>query len=651
LVASSSRPNEPTRGADSAASRGLWLLNIALGSLIGLAYLESFELDSAPRLWVFAHFGLVSAVATFSLLPAACIAALRRTRLGPRVVRGGEVALWTLFQLALLVDTRVWGLFRYHFGAAAWNLVTSKGAEDSYRLGPKVWLFAAGAAALIAFVNLAALSLASSRRRSEVNKRVEEGGPRFFRPVFRPGAMALAGLILIVVVEKTIYARADLDRDSRVVAVSEALPLYPRLRVSSILPDGVREAWPASPIVRVSAADAVLDHPRTVFELDADGPRPNVLVVVIDSWRRDMLDEQVTPHMAEFARDARRFDDHLSTGNGTRFGVFGMLYGLHGSYWWPVLEARRAPPLLLSLAAAGYELRVLSSASMDYPEFRSTAWVECPDAVWDDFGEAPSSVRDQRVAARFEQWLDERSATPPGERAPFFAFVLLDSAHQKYDFPPEHAVFTPYAWDLDYVELSGSRDPELAELVRNRYRNGLHHADAIAARVVEALRSRGELESTLVVITGDHGEEFAENGYWGHTGNFTLEQVATPLLLRGPGVERGVETRPTSHIDLSGTLLELLGADAARVRETCFSRSLLDPPERRARVVAGWEEVGLWTEDCVFRIPRDETRGLPPTACDARWTPLEDQHAAFARHSASLEQLSLDCLRFLRAAP
>ena len=44
-------------------------------------------------------------------------------------------------------------------------------------------------------------------------------------------------------------------------------------------------------------------------------------------------------------------DDHLSTGNGTRFGVFGMLYGLHGSYWWPVLEARRAPVLLETLVA------------------------------------------------------------------------------------------------------------------------------------------------------------------------------------------------------------------------------------------------------------------------------------------------------------
>ncbi len=632
---------------DSTASRGLWLFNIALGSLIGLAYLDGFELGSAPRLWVFAHFGLVSAVATFSLLPAACIAALRRTRLRARFVRSGEIALWTAFQLALLVDTRVWGLFRYHFGAAAWNLVTSKGAEDSYRLGPKVWWFAAGAAALIALVNLAVLALVRAPRRSAPNDATAPSGRR----IFRPGAIAIAGLLLIVAVEKTIYARADLDRDSRVVAVSEALPLYPRLRVSSILPDELRDGWPALPDVQVSAPDTVLDFPRTVFELGSEAPRANVLVVVIDSWRRDMLDERVTPNMARFARDARRFDDHLSTGNGTRFGVFGMLYGLHGSYWWPVLEARRAPPLLMSLAAAGYELRVLSSASMDFPEFRSTAWVECPDAVWDDFGEAPSSVRDQRVAERFETWLQERSDEPERTRPPFFAFVLLDSAHQKYDFPPEHAVFTPYAWDLDYVELSGSRDPELARLVRNRYRNGLHHADAVAARILDALRASGELDSTLVVVTGDHGEEFAENGYWGHTGNFTLEQVATPLLLRGPGVASGVETRPTSHIDLPGTLLELLGADPRLVRESCFSESLLEPPPQRARVVAGWEEVGLWTDDCVFRIPRDSSRGLPPIACNARWTPLEDQSAAFERHASALEQLSADCLRFLRASP
>lgn len=619
--------------AQRAASRGLWLLNIALGVVIGLAYLKDLAPDAETHLWAFAHLGLVSAIATFSLAPAACLWALRRARVRGAWAVAGEICIWTLFQLALLVDTRVWGLFHYHFGASAWNLVTSKGAEDSYRLGPKVWLFAAGAAGAIALGNILARALLLFACRREFAG----------RGWIRPGAIAAAGLILIVCVEKAIYARADLEQDRRVVELSEALPLYPRLSVRSMLPAGVREEFGSALQIAVSAPGARLAHPEGPLELPPDAARPNILLLVIDSWRRDMLDERVTPNMARLAQRARRFDNHLSTGNGTRFGVFGMLYGLHGSYWWPVLEARRAPVLLETLGAAGYELRVLSAASMDFPEFRQTAWVKCPEVVWDDFGAVSSSLRDQRVAARFESWLDEREPTRP-----FFSFILLDSAHQQYDFPPEHAVFTPFEQDLDYVELSGSQDAGLAARVRNRYQNGLHHADAVAAQILEALAARGQLEHTLVFVTGDHGEEFAEHGFWGHTGNFTLAQVATPLLVLGPGVEVGSESRPTSHVDLPGTLLELLGADPARVREVCFSRSLFDPLERRARVVAGWDEVGLWTDEAIFRVPRDPERGLPVMACDANWRPLRDASGAFERNAHELENLARECLRFLR---
>ncbi len=38
------------------------------------------------------------------------------------------------------------------------------------------------------------------------------------------------------------------------------------------------------------------------------------------------------------------------------------------------------------------------------------------------------------------------------------------------------------------------------------------------------------MESTVVIITGDHGEEFYEHGYWGHTSAYSPEQVKVPLF-------------------------------------------------------------------------------------------------------------------------
>ncbi|MCC7013166.1 MAG: sulfatase-like hydrolase/transferase [Planctomycetes bacterium] len=610
----------------------LWLANVALGAIIGLSYLEGLGLEASPRLWVFAHLGLVSTIATMSLVPLALVWSLARLGVRPPTRELAQAVIWMLFQIALVIDTRVWGLFRYHFNSAAWNLITSKGSEDSYRLGPRIWIFAFSLGALIALAQwlLWRLLHAPWPRWASV--------PRLGR-----WAWGGAGLVLVAIgVEKSIYAKADLEHDASIESVSRALPLYPRLSVSEMLAEPALDGNASLPRFALGREGARLAYPLEVPALAAGGPRPNILILVIDSWRRDMLDEQVTPHLWRFAQGARRFDDHLSGGNGTRFGIFSLLYGLHGSYWWPTLEAQRSPVLLDVLTGSGYEPRVYSSASMDYPEFRRTAWAGILEHVCDDFGERRPSERDELVADACIQWWGERD-----RQRPFFAFVLLDSAHQKYDFPEEHASFTPYAAEIDYLEMAGSRDAQLVELVRNRYRNAVQHADRVAGRLLDALERSGALDSTLVIVTGDHGEEFAENGYWGHTGNFTAAQVAVPFVMRGPGVAPGVETWPTAHVDVPATLLESLGADRSLRARWSNGGNLLAPSPSRARAVAGWEELGLWTESGIFRIPRELGNTYRASVCDARWRLLRDPRAAFHAQRAVLETLVDECTRFL----
>ena len=99
-----------------------------------------------------------------------------------------------------------------------------------------------------------------------------------------------------------------------------------------------------------------------------------------------MFTPELTPNLHRFSEDAAVFEDHLSGGNGTRYGLFTMLYGLHGSYWFPALEQRRTPVLVDALQEADYDVRVFSSASMNFPEFRDTAWAGLPDeAILDTF--------------------------------------------------------------------------------------------------------------------------------------------------------------------------------------------------------------------------------------------------------------------------
>ncbi|MCE9595442.1 MAG: sulfatase-like hydrolase/transferase [Planctomycetes bacterium] len=534
----------------------VWLCNVGIGTVIGAAYLRHLPANESVRLWIFAHFGLVSTIVTLTAIGAAICLVLARTIRGERAFLAAQSAVWMFFHIALYTDTCIYKLFHYHFNGSAWNLLTARGSTDSYRLGPSVWIVAFSLAGLL-FAGEWALGRFADRR----VRHARENG----RPVaWKPASVWFLLFAVPIFVEKSIYASAGLTLDREVQQTSGIFPAYPRISVELFLPNEWRSKLPQGAEYTLRDEASMLDYPHARPQFAADGPRPNILLVVIDSWRQDMLAEDVTPGLWKFARETRRFDDHVSGGNATRFGLFSLFYGLHGSYWWPVLAAARPPVLFDELEGLGYDLRVFSSATMDYPEFRQSAFSRMGERVIDEFGTQAPHERDTRLAEKLIAWWNERRDAH--DERPFFAFALLDSPHQIYDFPDDATPFEPFAPELDYVEMAGSTDPELVLRVKNRYRNAVHHADHVATTILDALRAGDDWKNTVVIVTGDHGEEFAEHGHWGHTSNFAPEQTRVPFLMRGPGIAAGVEARPTSHLDVAPTLLELLGADP-RARE------------------------------------------------------------------------------------
>ncbi|MED6335129.1 MAG: sulfatase-like hydrolase/transferase [Planctomycetota bacterium] len=622
------------------ASLTLWVANVAAGTLVGTAYLEHVPADASLATWIFGALGLLSSVATLALVPALLLWAIHRWVRSDRLTALAAGLVGGVFLVLLAADTVVFTLLGHHFNGAVWNVVFTRGSEDAVHLGAGVWVPSVGALALLTLIEAWLWSVLLRRRLV----RRANSAPRAFS--LRPIALLGGAYLAIFAVEKTIYAAAEYRGDRQVHGVSQALPMYQGLRVSALLPEELAGAE-RLPTVEFRLGDRALVYPQEMPQVDPAGPRPNILLLVIDTWRRDMLDESTTPELWAFAQGARRFEDHWSGGNSTRFGIFSLLYGLHGSYWFPVFEARRPPVLMDVLGELGYERAVFSSASQSYPEFRETAWAELiPELILDDHDGERADERDGQVAQRFDEWMACREAS---ER-PFFAFVLLDSPHQPYD-SPFSGPFQPAAEALNYIELARSNAPDLVQRVFNRYRNAVHHADTVAGDILNALREHGALENTLVVITGDHGEEFQENGFWGHTSNFSSEQLAVPMLLSGPRVEPGVERRATTHADLPATLLELLGADpSARARWT-QGANLLSPPAGRALTVAGWEHLGLILGDEVFRVGVEARSPLDVEVFDLSWKPVADPGGAYLREYNRIETLARECTQFLASEP
>jgi membrane-anchored protein YejM (alkaline phosphatase superfamily) len=368
-------------------------------------------------------------------------------------------------------------------------------------------------------------------------------------------------------------------------------------------------------------------------------------MLVVDCLRHDMIEEDVAPHMSAFARDgARTFRNHFSGGNSTRFGILSLIYGLHGSYWFPILKAGAPPVLIDVLLDLGYEPGVFATASQNYPELRATAWARINDKVHDDFPSIEAWRRDVESSDALIDWIEERAE----DRTPFFGFLLLDSAHQPYSHPPEKTLFEPSAPEIDYLAMTRNEgpDPDTLKRVYNRYKNAVHHADACLGLVLDALERTGLDDETLVIVTGDHGEEFRECGFFGHTSAYTRPQVHVPFLVRGPGIEPGIEERPTSHVDVPATLLELLGADPAARPGYTVGGNLLEPEPERRRVIGGWNELGLWVPDGIVRIPL-AGYAFDVEVYDLGWKLIPEDAEILKREEDALRQLAEECNRFL----
>jgi membrane-anchored protein YejM (alkaline phosphatase superfamily) len=611
--------------------------NLAFGTLLGLNYLAHLPEVVSFKVWLFALPALVSSILTLTLVPFGLFLLAAHFLRSVTLLGTTQAAFWTVFQVLLFADTRIYNIFRYHFNGQVLNLVYTRGSEDSIHLGWRVWAaILLGLAAVVALQSLAwrhALRCAERAHASPTR-------PVFLRPAF------VWGLVLLpsVFIEKSIYASAHLNRDREITRLARLFPLYTPVPMEDLASKvlGMPPATPPPVELEGFALEYPLERPR----IAAEGPRPNVLVLVVDCLRADMLEPRAMPNVSSWAgRGARRFEDHVSGGNSTRYGIFALLYGLHGSYWVPVLAERRAPVLIEELEHLGYEFGIFGSASMNYPELRATAWSGVEHAVHDDFPEVEPWHRDLMAGAALTEWLEERAGAPE----PFFGFLLLDSPHQIYSHPPGVTPFTPSAPDLDYMAMTRNEGPppELLEAVRNRYRNAVYHADSVLGGIFEALERSGHDDDTWVVVTGDHGEEFRECGFFGHTSAYTREQVAVPFVVRGPGVEPGIERRPTSHLDFAPTLLEHLGACADQRAQWCLGENLFSPLAERKRVLAGWNELGVWTAAAILRVPLSPLE-FDIEVFDHRWNELADDLPVLRAEHDMLEQLGAECNRFLR---
>ena len=440
------------------------------------------------------------------------------------------------------------------------------------------------------------------------------------------------------------YGACKLQRYTPVLEAAQAFALYVPVTFSQL---GRRLGW-ESPHIRADMRTRCrgLTYPLHPLRTRRDAARHNLVWLVCESFRADMVDPQIMPKTHAFAcREALWFRRCYSAGAGTRMGMFGLFYGLHGSYWFPAFRANRGPVLIDVLRRAGYQFDCRTSQSFTYPEFDRTVFVDVPEASLHPIsGGAPGWQRDRQNVERMLRWLDGRDP-----HRPFFQFMFYESPHARYFFPPESAIRTPYLEDFNYADLNEiARDPKRKRLLKNRYVNSCHHLDSQLARVLEYLRTHDLVETTIVVITGDHGEEFWEPDRWGHpTDSFHEAHVRVPLILHVPGASTATVERMVSHIDVAPTVLGVLGVENPP-GDYSLGMDLLGPLRRSSVCVYGWDSMAYVDEECKivqrYRGPRFQAARV--TTRDDRPVPPEEAEAVLRRRLPALLAVLKETKRF-----
>lgn len=544
--------------------------NTCLLLLISWRYLRLVDWPAETAARIFLAVATLAAFTTLGLLLGGVLALVALVWPNRWAVGGAGLALASLFVLGVIVDSIVFTLYRFHLNGMVLSLIRNGGITEILPLSFNTRAIALALAAGVLAVE-AGVAVWISRRAN---------GFRGWGKDF------VAAAVAVIVTGHLMHIWADAVQYTPITKLVRYLPAYRPLTAKRALAKlGFKVI--RGERVTLKTKGTALKYPLRPLACSPPARPFNVLFIVIDGWRYDMLSEAATPGLFQFSRRSLRFDHHSAAANATRFGIFTLCYGLYGTYWHAMLAEQKGPVLISELNQAGYQFGVFASARLTSPEFDRTVFSEIRDRIPLQTPGDSAPNRDREITRRMRVFLDGRRPEQP-----FFGFLFYDSTHA-YDYPPDApAPFQPVCPAVDHLKLDNNFDPAP---VRNRFLNAAHYVDSLAAPLLERLERESLLDRTIVVITGDHGQEFndTKQNYWGHNSNFSRYQTQVPLVVYWPGKAPAVITYPTSHLDVAPTLLAELFGCATSLEKFSTGKSLFDPAPRVPLLIATWGHFAL----------------------------------------------------------
>lgn len=574
----STRTGKPVREHRVTMLRwALWYLfaNAFILMLISLNYVKSMTISDASLARLFFGISFPGHFISLSLYIFPLIAAVIAFYPSRCFVFILSVFLETALILTVLVDSLVFAQYRFHLNGMVWNLLTSGAAQDILPLTKAVWFAAAMAITIIVLIEWIIVRVIWYWT---IKERRNYG----FVLSILVGFVVLSGHLM--------HAWADANNYTLITSQVRFLPAYKPLTMKRLMVKAGFATKSEKRKLHLNTGSSALRYPLETITCKTSAKKMNLLMIVIDSWRFDALTPEITPNIWEFSKDSLRFDNNFSSGNCTRFGIFGLFYGLNATYWHAFLAEERSPVLMRELEKQSYRMGIFASAPLFNPEFDRT--------IFSDIRSKIALRQEGQYAYQLDRTITDKMLDFIGKTpadSPFFAFLFYDAPHGA-DHPAGITRFQPALTEINHLKLNNDYDP-LPYL--NKYKNSVYYVDSMVQEVLTALANKQLLDYTIVVITSDHGQEFNDlkMNYWGHTGNFSRFQTQVPLVVHWPGKTPNIFTHTTSHLDVVPTLMHHMLGCTNNPATYSNGRYLFDTSRRPYVMSSSWDTFSIIEPD------------------------------------------------------
>ncbi|KMV30297.1 hydrolase [Photobacterium swingsii] len=480
-----------------------------------------------------------------------------------RLMRLFAVLIATLGLTTLILDTYAYTTLDLHLSPLVWDLLLS---GEKSELNAR-WQYLFIAVPILFLLQLVLSEWLWRKLRKLTRKHV--GGP--IALIF--GLCFLGSHLVYIWADAFLYRPVTMQRSN--------FPLsYPMTAKNFMEKHGLidRNEYAKRKEQKGDAETPLIRYPIEKLSFSDQGTNQNVLIVMVDGLRSDMIESTTMPNLTKFAEQNLNFTNHYSTSNDNTVGVFGLFYGLPGSYLESIRTEATNPVLVSTLNKRNYQFGLFSSDNFTAPIYYQTLFEQQKLAAHTTDDVAPN---DQLAVSNWQQWL----GTAQEDDSPWFSYIELLSVQEFEEGGDYTPTFTPSLSTT--AKNTKITDPDV--LLKNSYRNAAYYADSLVSQILDTLEQQQALNNTIVIITSNHGTEFNETGTnsWGSNSNYSQYQLKVPLVIHWPEREPEVVATMTSHLDVVPTLMETLLNVSTTSDKYSSGHNLFDIDPDRRWVIAG----------------------------------------------------------------